>query len=228
LLRAGPPWEGDVAFCTCKWLCTGEGVRVIRLFSLISLVGLLLGRSYEPAEKTSMASTLVLTIIGPDQPGLVEAVSQAVADHGGSWESSRMARLAGQFAGILEVRVPSARLGALRASLEDLEPRGLRVVAEEAGAEVESAPHRALRLDLIGHDRPGIIREVSSALAAAGVNVVELSTECSSAPMSGEMLFSASALLHQPQGQSVDELHETLEKIAGELMVDITLDESEG
>jgi len=175
-----------------------------------------------------MASFLVLTVIGPDQPGLVEAVSQTVAAHEGSWEASRMARLAGQFAGILEVRVPDDRTAALFKALHGLESRGLRVVVEDATPDRDDAPHRALRLELIGHDRPGIVREVSSALASAGANVVELSSGCSSAPMSGEMLFTASALVHVPQSHSVEALRERLEKLAGELMVDISLDESEG
>ena len=176
-----------------------------------------------------MQSALVLTVIGPDQPGLVEALSQTVADHEGSWEGSRMARLAGQFAGILEVRVPERQTAALFKALHGLEARGLRVVVEDAGTgETEAAEPRTLHLDLVGQDRPGIIRDVSSALAAAGVNVVELSTGVSSAPMSGEMLFSASALLHHPANRGVEELRETLEKIADDLMVDISLDESEG
>jgi len=174
-----------------------------------------------------MTHSLVLTVIGPDQPGLVEALSQTVAAHDGSWEASRMARLAGQFAGILEVRVPEERTAALFKALHGLESRGLRVVVEDASPDTAVQPHRALRLELIGQDRPGIIREVSSALAAAGVNVVDLSTGCSSAPMSGEMLFNASALLHVPLGRSIDALRETLEKIAGDWMVDISLDESE-
>jgi glycine cleavage system regulatory protein len=174
-----------------------------------------------------MASSLVLTVIGPDQPGLVEALSQTVAAHDGSWEASRMARLAGRFAGILEVRVPEDRTAALFKALHGLEARGLRVVVEDATRDAPDDSHRALRLELIGQDRPGIIREVSSALASAGVNVVELRSGCHSAPMSGEMLFDASALLHLPAGRSVEALREKLEKIAGDLMVDITLDESD-
>lgn len=194
---------------------------------------LLLPRFSSPAtalerpQVTLLASSLVLTVIGPDRPGLVEALSETVADHDGSWEGSRMARLAGQFAGILEVRVPDDRTAALFKALHGLETRGLRVMIEDAHAGESAEPHRALQLELIGQDRPGIIREVSAALSAAGVNVVELSTGCSSAPMSGEMLFSATALLHHPQSRAVEELRETLEKIADDLMVDIALDVSE-
>ena len=175
-----------------------------------------------------MTNSLVLTVIGPDQPGLVEALAQTVAEHGGSWESSRMARLAGFFAGILEVRVPGEGSARLLSALGELEGRGLRVVVEEAAAAAESEPFRELKLELVGQDRPGIIRDISSGLAAIGVNVVELSSECTPAPMSGGTLFNAAALLHLPHGCSLEELREALEKIAADLMVDIDLEESTG
>jgi glycine cleavage system regulatory protein len=173
-----------------------------------------------------MVRSLVLTVIGPDQPGLVEALARAVADHGGSWEESRMARLAGFFAGILEVRLAAERAPDLIAALEFLGQRGLKVTIEDAPRAVATPDYRVLQLELVGQDRPGIIREISSAMAAVGVNVVELETGCSSAPMSGETLFNVTAVLHHPIDRDVEELRETLEKIAGELMVDIGLDET--
>ena len=50
-----------------------------------------------------MSVSLVLTVIGPDRPGLVEALSQSIASHDGNWLESRMAKLSGQFAGIVRV-----------------------------------------------------------------------------------------------------------------------------
>jgi glycine cleavage system regulatory protein len=173
-----------------------------------------------------MATSLVLTLIGTDQPGLVEMLSQTVATHGGSWEHSRMARLGGYFAGILEVSVPKNQAASLFKSLHELEARGLKVMVRDAADDPLPAETRVLRLELVGQDRPGIVMEISSALAAIQVNVVELSTECSPAPMSGETLFSATAELHHPLDHSIEALRETLEKIASDLMVDLQLDES--
>lgn len=173
-----------------------------------------------------MATSLVLTLIGSDQPGLVELLSQTVAEHGGSWEHSRMARLGGYFAGILEVTVPDDRAAALFKALHDLEARGLKVMVRDAADDPLPTANRVLRLELIGQDRPGIVMEISSALAAIQVNVVELSTECTPAPMSGETLFNATAELHHPLDHAVEDLRDTLEKIAADLMVDIQLDES--
>jgi glycine cleavage system regulatory protein len=170
-----------------------------------------------------MATSLVLTVIGPDQPGLVEAISQTVAAHGGSWEVSRMARLAGQFAGILQVSVPKPRAEALFKALHGLEARGLRVTVADSLDTPRDADYRPLALELVGQDRPGIIRDISAALAALAVNVVELHTECIPAPMSGEMLFIARAELLRPGELDVEVLRETLERIAADLMVDVVL-----
>jgi len=167
-------------------------------------------------------SFLVLTAIGEDRPGLVETLSRAVAAHDGNWLDSRMAHLAGKFAGILRVRVPAERVEALEQELKGLESQGLRVVCER-GATAEEA-FRTVRLELVGADHPGIVRDVSIALARRRVNVEELITECTEAPMAGQPLFKATARLHLPAEVSVDELRESLESIANDIMVDITLE----
>ncbi len=170
---------------------------------------------------------LVLVLIGPDRPGLVEAVSEAVVRHGGNWLESRMARLAGQFAGILRVAVPETARAALEVDLGALQSRGLRIVVEASAAEAAPAPaSRMLDLELVGHDRPGIVREISQALARRGVNVEELVTECVSAPMSGELLFRARARLRSPLTVAVSDLTAALEVVAHDLMVDVALGEA--
>lgn len=170
-----------------------------------------------------MSTSLVLTVIGDDRPGIVEALARTVAEHGGNWVESRMARLGGKFAGILRVDVPPDKRDALMHACQGLGTQGLRVQVESSDR-APSSPPKAVRLELIGQDRPGIVRDVSRALALRGVNVERLQTECVSAPMSGESMFKASAELVLPAGVSVDALREGLEKIANELMVDVTLD----
>jgi glycine cleavage system regulatory protein len=171
-----------------------------------------------------MAGTsLVLTVIGPDRPGLVEALAKTVADHGASWLESRMAHLAGQFAGLLRVAVPAPRADELSQALRALEARGLRVIVEAAReAVIDTGPR--LRLELVGLDRPGIVRDISRAIAERGVNVEELESHTSSAPMSGETLFHATAWLRPPREGSADELRSALEKLADELMVELSLE----
>jgi glycine cleavage system regulatory protein len=170
-------------------------------------------------------ATLVLTVIGNDTAGLVDALAGPIARHGGSWDRSHMARLAGQFAGIVVVSVPDENVAALQASLDGLNAQGLLdVQVAIASSSTEDEPsENLLRLELVGQDRPGIISEISAALATRDVSIVELETNTTSAPMSGELLFEAKATLRVPNELPLDQLRETLEDIANELMVDLDL-----
>jgi len=168
---------------------------------------------------------LVITLIGTDRPGLVEAVAATVAEHGGNWLEGRMAHLGGKFAGILRVSVAPERTGALSAALSRLESSGLRIVAEEGGAPVAPGA-RAMEVELMGLDRPGLVREVSRLLASRRINVEELSTDVYSAPMSGEPMFRARARVNVPAELDARELRTSLERLAGDLMVEIRLAET--
>lgn len=169
----------------------------------------------------AMRNTLVLTVLAPDRTGLVELLAQRIAAAGGNWEESRMARLAGQFAGILLVTCDAARSDELAAAMRSLESAGLQVTARVT-ANPTPAPGPTIQLALTGSDRAGIIRDVSRVLAERGVNVEELESEVSSAPMSGEPLFTARARLRVPPTLALADLRASLEKLAGELMVDLT------
>jgi glycine cleavage system regulatory protein len=168
------------------------------------------------------ATPFVLTLLGPDRPGLVESLSQVLADHGGNWVESRMARLAGQFAGILRADLPTSRAAEFREACGGLATMGLQVIMA-TGGEGDQPAKRELKLELVGQDRPGIVREISTALARSGVNVEELTTGVESAPMSAEKLFYAKARLAVPVGMSAAELTRILEPIGNELMVDVAV-----
>lgn len=168
-------------------------------------------------------TSLVLTVIGPDKPGLVELLSQTIANHQGNWLESGMSRLAGKFAGILITEVPAEQAEALEAALAALESQGLKVVAERSAEPVAESNAQSFTLELVGHDKPGIVRDISLALSQRKVNVERLSTELVSGSMSAEELFKASADLSAAADADLDELQDALEAIASDLMVDITL-----
>jgi glycine cleavage system regulatory protein len=171
-------------------------------------------------EKTS----LVLTVLGKDQPGLVDSLAAIVAEHGGNWVESRMAHLAGQFAGILRVEVATDQSASLTAAIKALQSRGLDSIVCTDLSQVTTATGTTARLDLMGLDQPGIVRKISQVLAAQGVNVEELSTECIAAPNTGQTLFHATALLRLPSGMEITTMRTALEQVAADLMVDLTLE----
>jgi glycine cleavage system regulatory protein len=166
---------------------------------------------------------LILTVIGDDRPGLVGELSAAISGQQGNWLESSMSHLAGKFAGIVKVAVPGGKVDALKAALTGL--KGLKVTAESSVAQKSAVAARLLKLSLVGHDRIGIVREVSQVLARHAVNVEELSTRTEVAPMSSEVLFHAD--IHLLAGRDLDAraLTAELERISNDLMVDINLDE---
>jgi glycine cleavage system regulatory protein len=172
---------------------------------------------------SSPQAHLVLTVIGADRPGLVSAVSGPVERHGGSWQRSQMARLAGEFAGIVLVTVPEAAVGALEGDLAGLAADGLRVDVRRTDAPSEAAP-ASVRLHLLGTDRPGIVAEISRTIAAHGVGIEALTTDLREAPMAGGLLFEVEAELSVPGESGLDELRAALEQIADELMVELSLE----
>jgi len=170
-----------------------------------------------------MNKSLVVTVIGPDRPGLVSMLSERARGVGGNWAASRMASLAGQFAGIVHFEVPAEKARALADALANLESSGLRVVIAESDARTSPRNRRIVRLELVGQDRPGIMRDLSARLAERGVSIDELHTEIASAAMSAENLFKVKAVLVVPDSLSNDELRRGLEALANEMMVDIAL-----
>jgi glycine cleavage system regulatory protein len=171
-----------------------------------------------------MTARVVLTVIGPDRPGLVDQLSAVIAGATGSWQESRMAHLAGQFAGIVEVALPTASVGPLRVALARLD--GLHVTVTEADSGASSPPARIARLAFMGHDRPGLVQAISHVLADAQVNVDELDTRTYLGAMSGITVFEAKAEVHLPHGLSIERLRQTLEDVGRDLLVEIQLSET--
>lgn len=168
-----------------------------------------------------MNTSIVLTIIADDKPGIVKSVSEVLYLHGGSWTQSSMSSLAGQFAGILLASVPGARAKACVEALQGLEAQGITVTAHVSSAAVETADIREYTLDLVGNDRKGILHDMTTILERHDVNVHDLETLVESASMGGGELFKAKAHLLVPASANIELLESELEDLANELMVDI-------
>ena len=171
---------------------------------------------------------VILTLLGTDRPGLVEALADTVARLEGNWLESRMAHLGGKFAGILRAQVPADRLPDLRDALDRLTGHDLRIAIEIEEPSPHSRAERTLELELVGLDRPGIVRDISRVLVGNRANVEEITTDCSSAPMSGEMLFRARVRAAVPSDADLSRLRGDLERVANDLMVELRVVQAVG
>lgn len=166
-------------------------------------------------------ATYVITIIGDDRVGLVQSLAEAVSRAGGNWERAELAELAGKFAGLVQVTVPEEGADPLAAALRDLE--GLEIHLQRADAEARIPEETiAFRLELIGNDQPGIVQEITSALQGHRVSIERFDSTVTDAPMGGGQLFGCRATLRGPEGE-LAAVRTDLERIAGELMVDLTI-----
>lgn len=171
-----------------------------------------------------MHTSFIITFIGDDRPGLVEQLSAAIEQCGGNWHESRLAQLEGKFAGLVRVSLPQTGCGALEDAVARLSAEGLSVTMTPTGEALAPGGARSVRLSVIGPDRPGIVREVSRALAQRQINVVEMDSAVSSAPMSAEMIFSARIEAQIPDSADLAELQENLEEIANNMTLEIDLE----
>lgn len=172
-----------------------------------------------------MTASLVLTFMSHDRPGLVKTISETITAAGGSWLESRLARLAGEFAGVVLISVSEANVAGLTAALHGLENDGLRVTVERSNAGTPEASYKIFSLALIGQDRPGIVRDVTQALSQLGANIEEFSSFIESAAFTGETMFRAVARLRLPDSVATEAVQKSLERLADEMIVELTASE---
>ncbi|MDA7519220.1 hypothetical protein N9124_00360 [bacterium] len=166
-----------------------------------------------------MSRVLVLTLVGPDRSGLVQDLADIVERHGGNWLESRMAKLSGQFAGILRVECPAESAKALEAELAEFKNLHLTLVPEDP---TDAAEGKVISLEIVGHDQPGIVKRIASTLSAHGANVEELETSLESAPMAGHLLFRTSGKVRLAPDSDAADLINALEELGPDLTVDLS------
>lgn len=174
-----------------------------------------------------MQISLVMTVIGADKPGLVEALSSRIVEFGGNWVESRMCRLGGKFAGIVRVVVEEDKQALLAENLKNLQTEhALAVMVESDVSAPDLTEGKLITLEIVGQDRPGIVSQISAILARNHVNVEEFDSNCESGAWSGEILFRAKVTMYLPEKCDVPALRKDLEKIAEDLMVDLNLEDN--
>lgn len=173
-----------------------------------------------------MTTRVLISLFCDDRPGVVEDLSSALDLCGGNWLDSRLSRLGGQFAGVVEAQLPASEESALREQLALLNAKGITTTLCEASAHKgppTQEQNKLRTLILLGPDRPGIVRELTRALVGARFNVQSLDTQVETAPMSGEPLFRARATIELLEGSRLDELEWKLDALSESMLLEIDL-----
>lgn len=170
-----------------------------------------------------MNQSVILTVVGSDRPGLTRAIADAVYAAGGNWLESHLSRLGGKYVGSVLVELPAERLGELERAARAIDAVGLSVAIVAAASDAERGHGQPLDIEIVGQDRPGIVREVTTVLAGLDVNIEDFTTIIEESAQFGAPLFRGRAKLLLPAGVSTDQLREALERISGEIMVDFAV-----
>ncbi len=165
---------------------------------------------------------LVLSVVGSDRPGLTKAVAAAVLSAGGNWLESHLSRLGGLYVGSVLVELADGKAEALRANVAAIDAQGLEVRIAPAGTRDDVAGE-TLAFTLVGQDRPGIVNQVTAALATLGANIETFETWLSAEAHAGGQLFHMAANLRLPTGLEAGKVQAALEAISGEIMVDVAV-----
>jgi len=169
-----------------------------------------------------VAESLVITFVGVDRPGIVQDLTAMVHGQQGNWLESKMSRMAGKFAGVALIEVSREGLDALKEELQGIPD--VSVIVETTDAQDCDAGMLSYQLNIVGLDRQGILQEVTNELSRNSINVIDLETRVSSAPMSGDKMFHADASVLVPSSVDLIDLHDRLDAVADDLSVDILLE----
>lgn len=161
---------------------------------------------------------LVLTVIGEDKLGLVETLSNVLANNHANWLASNLSHLSGYFAGMVEVEVAEEYLADLTQAIGEI--KELKVeLHDSVGNELPAM--QEIEFVITGNDRKGIVQELSSIITHKGASIIHFTSSRQSAPNWGGGLFHAVARVGLPAGMSPDVVADALEQLASDIVVDL-------
>ena len=175
-------------------------------------------------DRPALTCALVVTVMGRDRPGIVSQLADRAQRFGANWAASRLANLAGEFAGMVHFEVPRDNADALAAALRELESAGLQVVIARSEGAAAPSGLRGVALELVGEDQLGIVSKLTRILAERGISIEHIQTEIVAGASAGKQTFKVAAHLLVPTSLPADELRRELGVLANEMMLDIALD----
>jgi len=171
---------------------------------------------------------IIITLFAKDRPGIIRELSDTVLANKGNWLESSLSRLCGQFTGIVHIEVAAGQKADLLSAFDKLSQSGINVTVQNyqlVDADEEAGAINAMQIMVEANDRPGIVEEITTALADEDINIENMDTECESASMAGYNLFRAHMFLALPEGMTEEQLEGVLENVSDDLMVSVLVDE---
>jgi glycine cleavage system transcriptional repressor len=150
---------------------------------------------------------LVINASGEDNVGLVDRLSNRIAESGCNIEESRMAVLGGQFALIMLVTGPWNALSRLEGQMEGVGNQlGLTIIHKRTRKREHTQAVVPYNVEVVAMDHPGIVHQLSAFFARNGINIEELQTSTYPAPHTGTPMFSVNMVVGIPANTRISDL----------------------
>jgi glycine cleavage system transcriptional repressor len=168
---------------------------------------------------------LILIAVGPDSVGLVQKISEFIAQRGCNIEDSKMAVLAGEFALILLISGEASKLSGVSKAHQDLSKQtGLNIWVKQPAGKKRQEPSLPYKMVASCMDHPGVVYRLSSILSRSGINIESMETDTYAAPVSGTPIFRMEAIISVPANLNLNSLRSKLAEVENEENIDIDLE----
>ncbi|MBN2530925.1 MAG: hypothetical protein JXR76_31350 [Deltaproteobacteria bacterium] len=165
-----------------------------------------------------MTTQMVLFAIGPDRPGLVSRISSIIHDNGGNFEDSRMTTLAGDFALIILFAASADAMAQIQTECAALEGEmAISCHFKKPSEKSKEVVRNTWQFEATGHDRPGIVSRLTTAMAGQGVSVITMDTSMANMAFIGTPMFRIKGELNIPETMDATLLRDNLEEICEDM-----------
>lgn len=172
-----------------------------------------------------MSKNLVISALGNDKPGIVNALSKAILNQGGSISESRMTVLGGEFAMMLLVTGSQDCIDNIISKLEETGVNlNLTLIAKETQPQETNQKRLPYQITVVSMDHPGIVHNISDFLSSHNLNIEEIETKIYPAAHTGTPMFSLDMIISVPADSSVRTLRDEFLIFCDDLNLDASLE----
>lgn len=124
-----------------------------------------------------MTQWFMLVVVGADRPGIVARLTTRLFEHGCNLGEASMARLGGNFTIMLMVRYDDGAAALEQLLADEARSLGLHLHVDAIEGHLHEHVEPDARITVSGADRAGIVAQVTTALANAGFNILDLESD---------------------------------------------------
>ncbi len=172
-----------------------------------------------------MQEYLVISAIGEDKPGIINALSKEATRNQCNILDTRMTVLGGEFALLMMISGQPAAIesaaGALSAAADKL---GLTTILKRTQPRKASTSSRPYRVEVVAIDHPGIVTEIAGFFSSRDMNIEEMETGAYAAAHTGTPMFSLEMTVNIPGTVAVAGLKDAFIAFCDERNLDATIE----